>query len=162
MNKRVQIWNWNLTADYETLMQFLRWFSAAFVSIRTLTTLMMSPRQAGLSHGLSWRIFCSSWLLIIFTSASKQKIGRKQAEIWFLVEDLSQQMLAPPHVLWEVSIGFWVPWSISSWQENYKSVFFPELQFLNDKLQLYPKKLFGTLAKLVWSIYQSKLSILKI
>jgi hypothetical protein len=27
-------------------------------------------------------------------------------------------------------------------------VFFPKLQFLNDKLQLYPKKLFGNLAKL--------------
>ena len=56
----------------------------------------------------------------------------------------------PPHVLWEVSFGFWVTWSISCWQENYKSVFFPKLQFLNDKLQLYPKKLFGTLAKLFW------------
>ena len=55
-----------------------------------------------------------------------------------------------PHVLWEVSFGFWVTWSISCWQENYKSVFFPKLQFLNDKLQLYPKKLFGTLAKLFW------------
>ena len=42
-----------------------------------------------------------------------------------------------------------------------KSVFFPKLQFLNDKLQLYPKKLFGTLAKLFWSIYHSKVSKLK-
>ena len=69
--------------------------------------------------------------------------------------------VGPPHVLWEVSFGFWVTWSISSWQENYKSVFFPKLQFLNDKLQLYPKKLFGTLAKLFWSIYHSKVSKLK-
>ena len=29
-------------------------------------------------------------------------------------------------MLWEVSFGFWVTWSISSWQENYKSVFFPK------------------------------------
>ena len=45
------------------------------------------------------------------------------------------------YVLWQVSFGFWVTWSISSWKENYKSVFFPKLQFLNDKLQLsIPKK----------------------
>ena len=69
--------------------------------------------------------------------------------------------LGPSHVLWEVSFGFWVTWTISSWQENYKSVFFPNLQFLYDKLQLYPKKLFVTLAKLFWSIYHSKVSKLK-
>ena len=33
---------------------------------------------------------------------------------------------APPHVLWHVSFGCWVTWSISSWQEYYKSVFFPK------------------------------------
>ena len=70
-------------------------------------------------------------------------------------------VLGSPHVLWQVSFGFWVTWPISSWQENYKSVFFPKLQFLNDKLQLYPKMLFGTLAKLFWSIYHSKVSKLK-
>ena len=40
----------------------------------------------------------------------------------------------PLHVLWLVSIGCWVTWSISSWQEYYKSVFFfnfTKLQFLN-------------------------------
>ena len=37
---------------------------------------------------------------------------------------------------------------------------FPKL-FLNDKFQLYPKKPFGTLAKLFWSIYHSKVSKLK-
>jgi hypothetical protein len=28
------------------------------------------------------------------------------------------------HVLWQVSFGCWVTWSISSWQNYYKSVFF--------------------------------------
>ena len=31
-----------------------------------------------------------------------------------------------PHVLWQVSFGFWVTWSISSWQEYYKSFFLPK------------------------------------
>ena len=35
--------------------------------------------------------------------------------------------LGPLHVLWQVSFGFWVTWSISSWQKYYKSVFFPKL-----------------------------------
>ena len=52
------------------------------------------------------------------------------------------------HVLWQVSFGCWVTWSISSWQEYYKSVFFfnfTKLQFLNDKIYSYTKKkLFGT------------------
>ena len=54
----------------------------------------------------------------------------------------------PLHVLWQVSFVCWVPWSISSWQEYYKSVFFfnfTKLQFLNDKIYSYTKKkLFGT------------------
>ena len=33
----------------------------------------------------------------------------------------------PLHVVWQVFFGFWVMWSISSWQEYYKSVFFPKL-----------------------------------
>ena len=63
---------------------------------------------------------------------------------WDLFFEMSNYHLGPPHVLWEVSFGFWVTWFVSSWQEKYQSVFFPKLQFLNDKLQLYPKKLFGT------------------
>ena len=42
-----------------------------------------------------------------------------------------------------------------------ESVFFAKLQFLNDRLQVYPKKIFGTLAKKFWSIYHSKVSKLK-
>ena len=41
--------------------------------------------------------------------------------------------IGPLHVLWQVSFGCWVMWSISSWQENHKSVFFfnfTKLQFL--------------------------------
>ena len=47
----------------------------------------------------------------------------------------------PLHVLWQVSFGCLVTWSISSWQEYYKSVFFfnfTKLQYLNDKI--IPKK----------------------
>ena len=54
----------------------------------------------------------------------------------------------PLHVLWQVSFGCWVRWSIWSWQEYYKSAFFfnfTKLQFLNDKIYSYTKKkLFGT------------------
>ena len=49
---------------------------------------------------------------------------------------------------------------LKSWQENYKSVFFPKLQFLNDKLQLYTQKNYvplGNLAKFMfWSISSFK------
>ena len=41
----------------------------------------------------------------------------------------------PLHVLWQVSFGCWVTWSISSWEEHYKSVVFfnfTKLQILND------------------------------
>ena len=63
----------------------------------------------------------------------------------------------PLHVLWQVSFSFWVTWSNSSWQQNYKSVFF-KLQFLNDKLQLYPKKLncFGHFITQKFEILKSK------
>ena len=50
---------------------------------------------------------------------------------------------------------------LSQADKRIKVVFFPKLQFLNNKLQLYPKKLFGTLAKLFWSVYHSKVSKLK-
>ena len=35
--------------------------------------------------------------------------------------------LGPLHVLWQVSFGCWVSWSISSWQKYCKSVFFPKM-----------------------------------
>ena len=55
--------------------------------------------------------------------------------------------LGPLHVLRQFSFGCWVTWSNSSWQEYYKSVFyfnFTKLQFLNDTIYSYTKKLFGT------------------
>ena len=33
------------------------------------------------------------------------------------------------HVLWQVSFGCWVTWSISSWQKYYNSVFFPKAEW---------------------------------
>ena len=39
------------------------------------------------------------------------------------------QYFGPLHVLWQVSFGCWVTWSISSWQKYYKSVFFPKAEW---------------------------------
>ena len=50
----------------------------------------------------------------------------------------------PLHVLWQVSFCCWVTWSISSWQEYYKSVFFPKWMKWIIKFTIIPKKLFGT------------------
>ena len=36
-------------------------------------------------------------------------------------------LLASPHVLWEVSFGFWVTWSTSSWQQIKRVFSFPNL-----------------------------------
>ena len=41
----------------------------------------------------------------------------------------SNGSLGPLHVLWQVSFGCWVTWSISCWQEYYKSVFFPKYEW---------------------------------
>ena len=68
--------------------------------------------------------------------------------------------LGPLHVLWQVSFGCWVTWYISSWQENYKSVFFfnfTKLQFLNNKIYSYTKNNYLALGNLVfWSISSFK------
>ena len=68
--------------------------------------------------------------------------------------------LGPPHVLWQVSFGCWVMWSISSWQKCYKSVFFfnfTKLQFLNNKIYSYTKNNYLALGNLVfWSISSFK------
>ena len=37
-------------------------------------------------------------------------------------------MYGPLHVVWQVSFGCWIMWSISSWQNCYKSVFFPKAE----------------------------------
>ena len=50
----------------------------------------------------------------------------------------------PLHVLWQVSFGCWVRWSISSWQEYYQSVFFPKWMKRLIKFRIKPKKKFGT------------------
>ena len=41
----------------------------------------------------------------------------------------SQNIRGPLHVLRQVSFGCWVTWFISSWQEYYKSVFFPKAEW---------------------------------
>jgi hypothetical protein len=50
---------------------------------------------------------------------------------------------------------------LSQADKRIKNVFFPNLQFLNDKLQSYPKKLFGTLAKLFDQFITQKFPSLK-
>ena len=35
----------------------------------------------------------------------------------------------PLHVVWQVSFGCWITWSISSWQKHYKCVFFPKAEW---------------------------------
>ena len=60
----------------------------------------------------------------------------------------------PQHVLWQVSFGCWVTWSISSWQEYYKSVFFTILLNFNFwivKYTVIPKKTYLALANLILS-----------
>ena len=60
----------------------------------------------------------------------------------------------PQHVLWQVSFGCWVTWSISSWQEYYKSVFFTILLNFNFwiiKYTVIPKKTYLALASLILS-----------
>ena len=44
---------------------------------------------------------------------------------------LQSNNLGPLHVLWQVSFGCWVTWTISSlsWQKYYKSVFFPKAKW---------------------------------
>ena len=51
---------------------------------------------------------------------------------------------SPLHVLWQVSFGCWVTWSISSWQRYYKSVLFSQSCFWMIKFTAIQKKLFGT------------------
>ena len=47
----------------------------------------------------------------------------------FSICGASNNIWAPPHVLWQVFFGCWVTWSISSWQEYYKSFFFPNAEW---------------------------------
>ena len=39
----------------------------------------------------------------------------------------------PLHVVWQVSFGCWIKWSISSWQNFYKSAFFPKSWVMGSK-----------------------------
>ena len=50
--------------------------------------------------------------------------------------------LCPLHVLWQVSFGCWVTWSISSWQEYNKSVFFVNFTKIKIKSFECPKLLY--------------------
>ena len=56
--------------------------------------------------------------------------------------------LGPLHVLWQVSFGCWVTWSILSWQEYDKSVFFPKADWWVAEL------LFLSLNNEVWTFWK--------
>jgi hypothetical protein len=71
-----------------------------------------------------WIFFSSSFLMWSF-----------RLKVW---------TLGPLHVLWQVSFGCWVTWSISSWQKYYKIVFFSQSWFWMIKFTFIPIKLFGT------------------
>ena len=77
---------------------------------------------------LNWPYIVISTKYLLFCYYHSLYLEKEYVTIYLL--------LGPPHLLWDVSFGFWVTWSISSWQENYKGVFFPKLQFLNNELQL--------------------------
>ena len=51
--------------------------------------------------------------------------------------------LGPLHVLWQVSFGCWVTWSISSWRKYYKSVFFPKSEWWVAELLFLPLNNWG-------------------
>ena len=72
-------------------------------------------------------------------------------------------ILGPLHVLWQLSFGCWVTWSIPSWQEFYKSVFFfnfTKPQFLNDKIYSYNLQLFQSYICTSLSYTKKKLFVL--
>ena len=86
--------------------------------------------------------------LFISCQASFCKVKKPLAKLWPYTFLPSNKHWGPLHVVWQVSFGWWITWSISSWQNSYKSVFFPKAEwwvFLNDKICSYTKKkLFGT------------------
>ena len=43
----------------------------------------------------------------------------------------NMRVLGPLHVFWQVSFGCWVTRSISNWQKNCKSVFFPKVEWIS-------------------------------
>ena len=51
------------------------------------------------------------------------------SQVTFLSNSPGWLFLGPLRVVWQVSFGCWVTWSISSWQEYYKSVFFPKAEW---------------------------------
>ena len=69
----------------------------------------------------------------------------------------------PLHVLWRVSFGCWVTWSISSWQKYFKSVYFPKAEWWLAELLFLSLNNWGLnflqneLARLMlWSIFSFK------
>ena len=55
-----------------------------------------------------------------------EKYVRKNIQKSYIKTDSKRRILGYLHVLWQVSFGCWVTWSISRWKECYKSFFFPK------------------------------------
>ena len=113
--------------------------------------------------------FCSrnGWIYKVVPAMSVVIWNRSELDrsmcILRLAEGSANQILIGDngllHVLWQVSFGCWVTWSISSWQEYYQSVFFPKMNEINDKIYNYSKKPIAlvNLAKLIfWLILSFK------
>ena len=46
-----------------------------------------------------------------------------------MIRYLKTKVKGSLHVVWQVSFGCWITWCISSWQNSYKSVFFPKAEW---------------------------------
>ena len=59
----------------------------------------------------------------------KKEKKKKQLQTLKIRQNINYNLCGgkgPLHVLWQVSLGCWVTWSIPSWQQYYKSVLFPK------------------------------------
>ena len=106
---------------------------------RQKISMMLSERPVFLDN-LSLNLFMSLWKLSNRPSVSwanpwlslHSMMSGAWPYIWwgFFDWEVSKNFfLGPLHVLWQVSLGCWVTWSISSRQEYYRSVLFYKAEF---------------------------------
>ena len=88
--------------------------------IKTKTFLFCLKDAESIQQHSVVRISCAWFYLFIICLSDLSSTG-------FEIDQTSRSDIGPLHVLWQVSFGCWVTWSISSWQKYYKSVFFPKV-----------------------------------
>ena len=91
--------------------------------IKTKTFLFCLKDAESIQQHSVVRISCAWFYLFIICLSDLSSTG-------FEIDQTSRSDIGPLHVLWQVSFGCWVTWSISSWQKYYKSVFFPKDEWL--------------------------------